>query len=268
MEREILLQKEALLKKRLHELGRVVIAYSGGVDSTYLFALAQAELKENTAGILVRGAMISKTEEEEAFALAEQLHFNLKTLDLNVFTVDEFITNPPDRCYFCKKHVFSTISKWAKHYGYPHVLDGTNFSDETDYRPGRKALLELGIISPLREAGLTKEEIRELSRAMNLPTWNKPSMACLASRIPYGNQITPEILRRVEKAEALLHQKGFKECRVRTHSDLARIEVPLSQLEPLVQIKDEITPEFQELGYRFITLDLMGLRSGSLNPTK
>lgn len=265
MEKAFESEKELRLIERLHEIKKVAIAYSGGVDSTYLLALAQQELKENAVGILVRGAMISKAEEREALELAQQLNFNLKVIDLNVFAISEFVTNPPDRCYFCKKHVFTAISNWANNRGYV-VLDGTNYSDEGDYRPGRKALAEMNILSPLLEMQLTKEEIRILSRKLDLPTWNKPSMACLASRVPYGNPITPEVLTKVEKAEEILHRKGIIECRVRIHSDLARIEVPKDQLEYLVSIKDEICQSFQELGYRFVTLDLMGLRSGSLNP--
>lgn len=260
--------KENILRLRLQELGKVAIAFSGGVDSTYLLALARQTLKDNALGIMVHGAMLSEREEEEALTLARQFKFNLKVLDLDVFALEEFRNNPPDRCYYCKSNIFSSICELARQEGFSIVLDGTNSSDSTDYRPGRRALVELGVLSPLQEVGLSKEEIRTLSLELGLPTWNKPSMACLASRVPYGDPITPSLLKRVEAAEEFLHQLGFTEYRVRVHSDLARIEITILQFQDLLNSKNVINQFFQNLGFRFITLDLTGFRSGSLNPVE
>jgi uncharacterized protein len=180
--------------------------------------------------------------------------------------LEGFRENPPDRCYFCKKKLFETFLDYSKRSGYSTVIEGTNASDTNDYRPGRIALQELGVISPLLEVGLTKAEIRLLSKRRHLSTWNKPSMACLASRIPYGDPITAELLKRIAQAEAILHQQGYLACRVRVHNDIARIEIPLDNFSPFLEHRTEVTASMLRLGFRFVTLDLRGLRSGSLNP--
>ena len=157
---------------------------------------------------------------------------------------------------------------YSEQFGYTSVMEGTNASDMSDYRPGRRALQELGVFSPLLEVGLTKEEIRLLSKRRNLPTWNKPSMACLASRVPFGDPITAQLLQRIAHAEAILHQEGYAECRVRVHHDIARIEIPIDHFSTFLQHRTEITTTMLALGFKFVTLDLMGLRSGSLNPVQ
>jgi Zn-finger nucleic acid-binding protein len=173
--------------------------------------------------------------------------------------------NPVNRCYYCKQELFKKLRGIADKEGVPDVLDGTTLSDGDDYRPGRRAACELEVRSPLAEAGLTKKEVRELSQTLNVPTWDKPAYACLASRFPYGEEITADKLKRVEQAEELLHQLGFRVCRVRSHQNIARIEVETSQLNELISQRDPIVAKLQDLGFDYITLDLEGFRSGSMN---
>ena len=259
-------QKEVQLIKRIKTLKKVVVAFSGGVDSTYLLAVALESLGENCKAVFARGPMISSQEEKEALALVGFHKLPVEVIDFNILDLDEFRNNPPDRCYFCKKKLFETFIELNVRADNATIIEGTNASDAQDYRPGRIALQELDIISPLQEVGLTKAEIRTLSKLRNLSTWNKPSMACLASRIPYGDSINVELLQRIEQAEAILHQKGYTECRVRVHDKIARIEIPIDNFSKLIQEHSEITALLLDLGFRFVTLDLMGLRSGSLNP--
>ncbi len=261
-------EKEQRLLEYLRQQLNVMIAFSGGVDSTYLMTIAQEALGDKAKGVLFKGTMLAQEEAKEAVALAEVFHFPLVVLEMDMFQVEGFVANAPERCYFCKTAIFQKLLAYGQATGVATVLDGTNASDEGDYRPGRKALAELGIGSPLKTLGLTKEEIRELSRRRGLPTWNKPSMACLASRIPYGERITEARLRQVEQAEDFLRSQGFRGLRVRTHQDLARIEVPLGDFPRLLAIQKEVNAAFHQFGLRYITLDLEGLRSGSLNPAE
>jgi TIGR00268 family protein len=258
--------KEAQLIKRLKSLRKVVVAFSGGVDSTYLLSVAYEALGQDCRAVFARGAMISAQEGEEALVLIRAYKFPVEVIELDILSLKEFHENPPNRCYYCKKKLFETFLEYSYRLGCSTVIEGTNASDTMDYRPGRAALQELGILSPLLEVGLTKAEIRLLSQRRNLPTWNKPSMACLASRVPFGDLITAELLQRIAEAEALLHQKGYLECRVRVHNEIARIEIPKDNFSKFIEESAEIAASFLKLGFRFVTLDLMGFRSGSLNP--
>ncbi len=259
-------RKELKLIERLKSLKKVLVAFSGGVDSTYLLTVAQEVLGQNCQAVFARGPMISSQEEKETLALLKLHNFPVQVIDLDVLSLEGFRNNPPNRCYYCKKKLFEAFLNLNRLTVNATLIEGTNASDVQDYRPGRIALQELGVISPLLEVGLTKDEIRTLSKLRNLTTWNKPSMACLASRVPFGDSITAELLQRIDQAEAILQQKGFTECRVRVHGKIARIEVPMSDFSKCIQIHTEIVAPLLKMGFQFVTLDLMGLRSGSLNP--
>lgn len=263
---EAAIEKEAELIKRLRSLTKVLVAFSGGVDSTYLLAVAHESLQGNCQAVFARGPMISSEEEKETQSLVQQYNFPVEVIDVDILDLKGFRENSPERCYFCKKKLFETFLDYSERSGNSSVIEGTNASDTNDYRPGLKALQELGVISPLLEVGLTKAEIRLLSKRRQLPTWNKPSMACLASRVPFGDTITAELLQRIAQAEEILHQKGYLECRVRVHGDIARIEVPIDNFPTFLEHRHDVTSSMLSLGFRYVTLDLRGLRSGSLNP--
>lgn len=259
-------QKELQLIDRLKSLKKVLVAFSGGVDSTYLLAITQEVLMLDCKAVFARGVMISTREQEETLALVRHLKFPVEVIDYDILALKEFRENPEDRCYFCKKKIFENFKNYGDRFGYSTIIEGTNSSDISDFRPGRIALQELNIISPLLEVGLTKPEIRVLSQRRNLPTWNKPSLACLASRVPYGDRITENLLQRIADAEEILHQKGYSEYRVRVHGDIARIEIPVREFQKFLEEQSEITTPLLNLGFRYVTLDLMGLRTGSMNP--
>ena len=260
-------EKLAHLKELLREMDGAVVAFSSGVDSTFLLRVAHEELGERVVAATIRSHTFPKRELDEAAAFCRAEGVRHKIIDSEELDIPGFAENPPDRCYHCKRELFSKLLACARENGLAAVLEGSNLDDDGDYRPGRRAIRELGIVSPLHEAGLTKAEIRALSREMGLPTSNKPSFACLASRFPYGERITAAALERVEKAEQWLLDAGLglTQLRVRSHGNLARIEVPPDAIPHLAARAAEIAAAFKELGFAYITLDLRGYRTGSMN---
>jgi len=261
--------KQARLDGILRSLGRVAVAYSGGVDSTYLLAAASDALGSgNVLAFTVASELIPTREVAAAQEIASSLGVEHKVLAVQALAVPEIAANPPDRCYFCKREVLQRIVAAAADRGSFHLVHGANRDDRGDYRPGARAAAEAGARAPLDEAGLTKAEIRELSRRRGLPTWNQPSQACLASRVPYHTPLTAEALHRIQVAEEYLRDRlGLRALRVRDHFPTARIEVPPTDWPLLLaeDVRSALVAEFCRLGYRYVALDLAGLRSGSMN---
>lgn len=254
------------LKKLLTHMESVLIAYSGGVDSTFLLRICTEVLKDGHLAVTAVSETYPQSELDEALELAKQLearHLVIHTAELEK---EEFASNPADRCYHCKTELYQKLSRLGEEKGYKHVIDGANADDVSDYRPGMRAAEEWKIASPLKEVGLTKEEIRFLSKEMHLPTWDKPAFACLSSRFPYGDRITIDKLKQVEAGEQFLKELGFREVRVRHHGSVARIEIPRHQFSLLIDSHlERINKRFKEIGFNYVTLDLKGLRSGSMN---
>lgn len=224
-------------------------------------------LKDKVLAVIAESETYTKEEGLSAEKFAKKLGTRYKVIHTEEFNNENFISNPPERCYFCKKELFTKLVAIAKKEGLRYVADGSNVSDLSDFRPGTNASKELGIVSPLREAGFTKDDIRALSKQLKLPTWNKPALACLASRIPYGTRITKDILKKIGKGEEYLKSLGIGQVRVRHHGNLARIEVDKEHLCVLVEggIADNIEKKFRGLGYHYVTIDLKGYRTGSMN---
>lgn len=259
--------KYAALQDNLRSLGRVAIAFSGGVDSTLLLWVASRALGKNALGITANAQMIPARELSEAKAFCKEHAIEHVVMDVDALAIDGFAENPPERCYLCKTALFTTLMEKAAEMGFSFVAEGTNVSDLGDYRPGLAALKELTVKSPLLESGLTKADVRELSRALGLPTWNKPSYACLASRIPCNSPITTENLSAVEAAEDALIEAGFDQVRCRAHGDLARIEVAPELREGLMHtlIEGDLAKRIHDAGFAFVTVDADGYRTGSMN---
>lgn len=260
-------EKFEKLKEILLNLKSVVIAFSGGVDSSFLLTVASEVLGEKVLAVIAKSATYIKKECEGAVEFCESRNIKYRIITSEELEIPEFRKNPLERCYYCKHELFIKIKKIAYEVGFAAVADGTNADDVEDYRPGMKAARELVVISPLIDAELTKPEIRELSREMGLPNWDKPSMACLASRFPYGTEISFEKLKKVEKSEEILNRIGFRTIRVRHHDTIARIEVGKEELTRFLRadLRTEIVQELKKLGYKYITLDLEGYRTGSMN---
>lgn len=255
------------LKKYLQGFDSLAIAFSGGVDSTFLLAAAKEALGEKVIAVTLLSGFVPKNEVQEAARFATALGVRHEFIQVEELSIPGVAENPPNRCYLCKKALFTQIKALTEKIAIQQVADGSNLDDEGDYRPGMQALAELGIISPLRIAQLTKEEIRALSQMLNLPTWDKPSFACLASRIPYGEPITQEKLAMIEKAELFLMTLGFKQLRVRCHGNLARIEVPENEIPLFLNsaIRGKIAVAFSGIGFAYTAIDIEGYRTGSLN---
>lgn len=261
------MDKLSILKEQISGYDSLAIAFSGGVDSTLLVKAAYEVLGDRAVAITIHANMHAGYEIEEAKALAKEIGIKHVIKSVDAFTIDQFAQNDTMRCYHCKKAIFGLISEIAREEGVHYLADGSNVDDLSDYRPGMKALEELNVVSPLKDAGLTKQDIRDISKFYGLATWSKAAFACLATRVPTGESITEEKLRKIEKAETFLMDNGFHQYRVRCHGDLARIEVSPEEREKFfdVDLIETIDQAFKSFGFRYVSLDLSGYKKGNMN---
>ncbi|MCR5657309.1 MAG: ATP-dependent sacrificial sulfur transferase LarE [Butyrivibrio sp.] len=263
----VLQEKLNKLEEYIKSLGSLAVGFSGGVDSTLLLVVAHEVLGDKAIAVTSADVSVPEREVSEADAFCKEWGIRQVTCKVDPLQIESYKHNHPDRCYHCKHLIFSEIKKVAAENGIEYVAEGSNIDDLGDYRPGLKAVEELGVKSPLREAGMLKEDIRIISKAMGLPTWSKPAYACLASRFVYGEEITAEKLKMIDQAEQFLIENGFIQERVRLHGNLARIEVPAEDISRLAEdgIRQAVFARFKELGFTYVTLDLQGYKMGSMN---
>jgi uncharacterized protein len=263
-----LVEKTARLRAIFREIGSCVVAFSGGVDSALVLHVATSELGDRALGVTGRSESLAEREYSGALTFAQAAHAQHEVVDTRELSDPNYAANPVNRCYFCKSELYTKLREIAEQRGFAAIVDGFNLDDDGDWRPGRKAARENGVRSPLAEAGFGKADVRALARELGLDVWDKPALACLSSRFPYGTPITLELLRQVDRAEQAVHDAGIRVCRVRHHGEVARIEVPPDEIAAFSDdgLRARIVAGVRAAGYRFVALDLGGFVSGNLNP--